>query len=135
MDLEQALWDRLSSDSLLAGLLATYDSGPAMFFDSIIPADADMPYLWSPPNVGDVDRGSKTGNAREISRLLNAYCTTAQPDLVLVTILLRVRDLLNRLPLTDGIVSEVSGPVQLPPRTVGEGVKGMGLIWRHWHED
>jgi hypothetical protein len=131
MDLEQELWDRLSGDSLLGGLLATYGSDPAMFFDSLLPPDADMPYLWSPPNVGDVDRGSKTGDAREVTRLLNAYCTTAQPDLVLVTILLRVRELLNRFPLPGGVISEITGPSSLP---VGEGVKGMGLIWRHWHE-
>lgn len=132
MDLEQLLFTRLSGGASLTSLLSTYGGSPAIFLGSRVPADATTPFLWSPPNVSDLERGSKTGGAREISRLLNAYCEESQPDTILVAILKEARALLNRAPLTGGIVSEITGPASVP---AGEGLKGMGMTLRHWHEE
>ena len=44
-DITKGLYDRLSGDATLIGLLSTYDGGAAVFTTDPVPEDAVLPYV------------------------------------------------------------------------------------------
>ena len=54
-----AIYDVLAGDSSLAGLLASFGAGSAIFTAKTVPPDAGRPYIWTYGDVSDVeDEGS-----------------------------------------------------------------------------
>jgi len=112
--LTQALYDRLSMDPALAGLLATYRGGPAVFTTDPAPGDAGMPLVVTAGEVTQTPWDTKSTRGRQIYRDVRCY-TDADGSAVLVEAMAeRVQALLHRYELSiagyNVIVAEVSGP-------------------------
>jgi len=112
--LTQALYDRLSTDPTLAGLLATYRGGPAVFTTDPAPGDAAMPLIVTAGEVTQTPWDTKSTRGREIYRDVRCYTEASGSSLLVELIAEQVRALLHRFELTIAgykvIVAEVSGP-------------------------
>lgn len=113
--LTRAIYDRLSSDPTLTGLLASYKGLPAIFTVDPAPGDAALPYIVSAGEVSQAPNDTKTTRGRSIMRDVRCYAEADGSAVVVEAIAERVRALLHRQPLEiDGyrwILSDVTGPV------------------------
>ena len=66
--LTQAIYDRLTMDPILAGLLATYRGGPAVFTTDPAPGDAGMPLVVTAGEVTQTPWDTKDTRGRQIYR-------------------------------------------------------------------
>src|SRR4030042_1125756 len=112
--LTQAIYDRLSTDATLAGLLATYRGGPAIFTTDPAPGDAAMPLIVTAGEATQTPWDTKTTLGRQIYRDVRCYTAADGSSLLVELIAERVRALLHRYDLViagyRAIVAEVSGP-------------------------
>jgi len=113
--LSQAIYDVITSDPTMTGLLSTYRGGPAFFTVDPAPGDATMPFGVSAGAVIATPWDTKTTRGWEVSRDLRFY-TAADGSAVTVEALAeRARTLLHRQVLAiDGytvIVAECMGPM------------------------
>ena len=115
MNLTAALYDRLTEDATLAGLLATYDGDPAVFTTDPAPGNAELPYIVTAGHVSDAPWDTKTTRGREVYRDVRCYAAADGSAAVVEEIAERVRALLHRheLIVTDfvTVIAECSGPV------------------------
>ena len=113
--LTQGIYDRLSGDATLAGLLATYGGAPAVFTADPAPGDAELPYIVSAGAVADVAFDTKTTRGREVTRDVRCYAAASGSAATVEAIAERVRALLHRHALTvsgyEVWVAECSGPM------------------------
>ena len=114
MNLAAAIYDRLSSDSTLTAMLATYEGHPAIF-TAQPPGNAILPYIVTAGDVVHLSWDTKTTRGREVVRDVRCYAPANGSAVVVEAIAERVRDLLHRGPLQiDGfrwVLSSVSGPI------------------------
>lgn len=113
-----ALFTVLAGDGALAGMLADYRGGPAVFTVDPAPADAVLPYIVTAGDVATVPADTKTSRGRRVTRDVRCY-TAAEGSAVLVErIAERARSLLHRARIdVDGfsvVVVDVSGPFNGP---------------------
>lgn len=112
--LTQAIYDRLSTDATLVGLLSTYRGGPAIFTTDPAPGDAANPLIVTAGETTQTPFDTKSSRGREIYRDVRCYTDATGSSLLVELIAERVRALLHRYELTiagyRAIVAEVSGP-------------------------
>lgn len=122
LDITGALYSRLSADSTLLALLATYGAGKAIVAD---PPPADLivsgalPVLIIAGSASDEDEDTYTEAYRRVTASVRLYHRPAGSSLPLDTAAERVRTLLKSWPsgsVTGGtlIDAAVSGPVAGP---------------------
>jgi hypothetical protein len=115
--LTQAVYDLLTSDTTLAGLLATYGEygGPAVFTTDPAPGDAALPYIVTAGAPVDTAFDTKTSEGRRVWRDFRCYAEKDGSSVTVEAIAERVRGLLHRTPFViDGYevqIVECSGPV------------------------
>ena len=111
----EALYDVLTSDGTLAGLLSTYGGQPAVFTTDPAPDDAELPYIVTAGEVAQSPFDTKTTLGREIMRDVRCYADASGSAVDIEAIAERVRALLHRQPLViPGFVwmlAECSGPI------------------------
>jgi len=109
-----AIYDELAGDATLAGLLATYDGGPAIFTADPAPGAAVKPYLVTAGEVSQGPCDPKNSRGRELRRDVRCYDEATGGAARVEAIAERVRALLHRRPLViPGFVwllGECSGP-------------------------
>lgn len=112
--LTAAIFQRLSNDSELAGLLA--DGAGSVYTDDRVPPDAALPYVVSAGNVADEPWDTKTSQGRRPTRDVGVYFPHRSTK-TLEQAAERVRALLHRHPLAiDGhrtVTARVSGPIRI----------------------
>jgi hypothetical protein len=117
MNLTEALYDRLSTDSTLITLLADYNGGPAVFTTDPAPGNAHLPYLVSAGEVAQTPFDTKTGRGRRVWRDVRCYAAADGSAATVEAIAERVRALLHRQALTvDGfvvLIESCAGPVSV----------------------
>jgi hypothetical protein len=112
--LTQGIYDRLSADPALVGMLASYEGAPAIFTIDPAPGDAVLPYLVSAGDATDTSFDTKLALGRRIWRDVRCYATADGDSIPVEQIAERVRTLLHRHILTVAgygvLVAECSGP-------------------------
>jgi len=113
--LTQAIYDRLSGDPTLQGLLAIYGGAPAIFTTDPAPGDAELPYLVSAGEVSTAPFDTKTTLGREVRRDVRCYADTNGSAALIEEIAEQVRSLLHRHELAingfETWVAECTGPI------------------------
>lgn len=111
-----AIYERLTEDATLVGLLATYGGAPAVFTADPAPGDATLPYIVSAGQVSDVAFDTKTTRGRDVQRDVRCYAEIGGSVATIEAIAERVRELLHRHALVvDGYetwIAQCSGPIQ-----------------------
>ena len=114
--LSEAIYDLMTGDATLVGLLATYRDGAAFFTTDPPPGDATKPYGVSAGEVATSPWDTKTTEGREVYRDVRFYTDAGGSAVTVEALAERARALLHRQTLiVDGfsvIVAECSGPVQ-----------------------
>lgn len=114
--LTAAVYARLSGSTQLAGLLAVYENGPAVFTDDRVPGDAVKPYVVSSGNVADEPWDTKTNRGRRVTRDVGVYADHRDTKTVEAAAE-TVHRLFHRQALSvDGwhnVTTRVSGPIRL----------------------
>jgi hypothetical protein len=112
--LTQGIYDYLSADPTLVGMLASYDGAPAIFTIDPVPGDAVLPYLVSAGDVTDTSFDTKLDLGRRIWRDVRCYAMADGDSMPVEEIAERVRALLHRHKLVVAgygtLVAECSGP-------------------------
>jgi len=113
--LTQGIYDYLSSDPPLVGMLASYEGAPAIFTIDPVPGDAVLPYVVSAGDVTDTSFDTKLERGRRIWRDVRCYTAADGDAMPVEQIAERVRGLLHRHILTVAgygvLVAECSGPI------------------------
>lgn len=110
-----AIYAALAADSVLAGLLAPFGSGLAIFTGKTVPPDAKRPYIWTYGDVSDIeaDSSDKEVVCREVVRDIWIVADDTGDEDKIMEIANRVRDLLHRAVLaigTSNMRTAASGP-------------------------
>ena len=113
--LTSAIYDRLSGDETLTGLLAIYKGLPAIFTTDPAPGDTGLPFIVTAGEVTQVPSDTKTTRGRELTRDVRCYANADGSAVVIETIAERVYALLHRykMPINDYqcIISNCGGPI------------------------
>ena len=113
--LTAAIYDVLANDVTLAGLLAAYGSGPAIFTTDPVPGNAVLPYVVTAGEVVQAPFDTKTTRGRDLIRDVRCYAEADGSVMVIEAIAERVRALLHRQALTISgfvwMVSDCAGPI------------------------
>jgi len=113
--LSEAIYDVMTGDATLVGLLATYRDEPAFFTTDPAPGDATKPFGVSAGEVATSPWDTKTTRGREVWRDVRFYADADGSAVVVEALAERARALLHRQTLVvDGfsmIVAECSGPI------------------------
>lgn len=113
--LTAAIYDQLSMDGTLAGLLSTYEGAVAVFTTDPAPGDAVLPYVVTAGEVVQTPFDTKTTRGRQAWRDVRCYAEATGSAVVVEAIAERVRGLLHRVELTVAgftwVWAECSGPI------------------------
>ena len=113
--LTAAVYDRLTGDATLAGMLATYRGGPAVFTTDPAPGDASLPYIVTAGEVAQSPADTKVDRGRRAFRDVRCYTAADGSAMLVESIAERVRALFHRYTLpVDGfgvIVADCRGPI------------------------
>lgn len=113
--LTQTIYDRLSTDTTLVGLLASYEDEPAIFTTDPAPGDASKPFIVTAGEVTQSPFDTKNSLGRRAYRDVRCYADADGSALAIEAIAERVRTLLHRYRLdVDGfgvLMAECGGPV------------------------
>lgn len=113
--LTQAIYDVLSGDATLAGLLSSYGGEPAVFTTEPAPGDAEPPYIITSGEVASEPFDTKQTRGRMATRDVRCYTGATGSAATVEAIAERVHELLHRqeLSISDWIwvMAECSGPV------------------------
>ena len=96
----QAIYNKLSGDATLVGLLASYKGAPAIFTTDPAPGDATLPYIVTAGDIAEVPFDTKTTLGRTITRDVRCYAAASGSAITVEAIAERVRTLLHRQALT-----------------------------------
>ena len=109
------LHELLAGDTILTGLLSTYEGEPAIFTVDPAPNDATLPYIVAAGSPVSTPYDTKTTLGREIWRDIRCYTEANGTAITVEAIAERVRELLHRQELTSAdyetIWSVCDGPV------------------------
>jgi len=115
MPLTQAVYDRMTNDGMLAGLLADYRGSPAVFTTDPAPGDAVLPYIVAAGAPVDMSFDTKLSRGRQVWRDVRCYAAADGSAGLIEQIAERVRALFHRQVITiAGFVwlwAECSGPI------------------------
>lgn len=123
----QAIHDKLTNDTKLTDMLATYYGMPAIFTQDPAPEGAEYPYIITAGHVADTFEGvsSKTRSGRDIERDIRCYVKRGDMA-ALEEIAERVRELFHRQPLViagwETVRVNASGPVVGPEEDTAHGL-------------
>ena len=110
-----AVYDRLTGDATLAGMLATYRGGPAVFTTDPAPGDASLPYIVTAGEVAQSPADTKVDRGRRAFRDVRCYTAADGSAMLVESMAERVRTLFHRYELTvtgfGVIVANCVGPV------------------------
>ena len=113
--LTAAVYDRLIGDATLAGMLATYRGGPAVFTTDPAPGDASLPYIVTAGEVAQSPVDTKVDRGRRAFRDVRCYTAADGSAMLVESMAERVRTLFHRYELTvtgfGVIVANCVGPV------------------------
>jgi len=114
-EITKALYDRLSGDATLQGLLSSYQGGAAVFSSHPIPDTAALPYV-TISGLAESPFDTKNSRGRDVSYDIGCYDEDTGSTVLVEAIKERVRALLHRyeLPITSftTVIAEVSGTLQ-----------------------
>ena len=96
----QAIYNKLSGDATLVGLLSSYKGEPAIFTTDPAPGDATLPYIVTAGDIAEVPFDTKTTLGRTITRDVRCYAAASGSAVTVEAIAERVRTLLHRQALT-----------------------------------
>ncbi len=112
--LTQAIYNRLKDDTMLAGMLSTYNNRPAIFTAQPVPGDAVLPYVIVSGPIADAPWDTKTGFGREITRDIRCYAEQTGSVMLVDNIAERVRQLFHRQMVAvngyNNVMTVCSGP-------------------------
>ncbi|MGA9723308.1 MAG: DUF3168 domain-containing protein [Candidatus Binatus sp.] len=126
--LTTSIFNALSADSTLAGLLSTYEGQPAIISADPVPNDVQRPYVVIDGAMHDEPWDGKVEevHGREIHLDLRMYTDASGSSQVIDSIAERVRALLHLIPLnvtgyTTIIARCIAGPLKVPtaPQIMG----------------
>lgn len=130
--LTTAIYDQLTGDGTLVGLLAKYKGNPAVFTTDPAPGDAELPYIVTAGEVTQIPFDTKTTRGRDLIRDVRCYAEADGSAVVIEAIAERVRTLLHRQQLTingfDWILSNTTGPIAADERDVYGRIISVSLI-------
>lgn len=115
-----AVFAVLDADSVLAGLLAPFGAGTAIFTAKTVPPDAKRPYIWTYADVADTESTGQSAKdivCREVVRDIWIVADDTGSEDAIMEIANRVRDLFHRVPITIGVstlLTLASGPRVAP---------------------
>lgn len=113
--LTAAVYDILSADATLIGMLATYKGSPAIFTIDPAPGDAMMPYIVTAGEISQSPFDTKNSRGREAMRDIRCYAEPDGSTIIIEAIAERVRYLLHRQPITiagfNWMISDCTGPL------------------------
>jgi len=113
--LTAAVYDRLIGDATLAGMLATYRGGPAVFTTDPAPGDASLPYIVTAGEVAQSPVDTKVDRGRRAFRDVRCYTAADGSAMLVESMAERVRTLFHRYELTvtgfGVIVANCVGPI------------------------
>jgi hypothetical protein len=119
-EVTQALYDQLTTDPALAGLLATYGGAPAVFTTDPAPGNATLPYIITAGAVARLPFDTKTTRGLDIRRDVRCYAAADGSAFTVDAIAERVWELFHRqaLPITGfGVwLTECAGPLAADER-------------------
>jgi len=95
----QAIYDRLTTDVTLSALLALYGGSPAVFTTDPPPGDAALPYLVTPGEIARGPADTKTTYGVDLRQDVRCYAEVTGSNLVIAAIAERVYWLFHRQPL------------------------------------
>jgi len=138
MDLTQGIYDKLTGDATLLGLIATYDaagspSAPAIFTAWPVPPDATRPYVYTRGQVADGHFDEiNTNLGRDVIRDVTVIADNTGSDDAVETIAERIRTLMHRQAMTipDGshiMTICIGGPA---PAETDDSLTGRHLSFR-----
>jgi|18_taG_2_1085343.scaffolds.fasta_scaffold07399_5 hypothetical protein len=116
----KGIYDVLSADATLTGLLNTYGDNPAIFSNDPVPVNAELAYIVISSPIADIDAGQKDRDGREVIQDIRCYINADEDLRILDQISNRVRALLHRQAANISIVGynviiiEASGGVEAP---------------------
>jgi len=120
VNLAAAIYDKLSVDGTLTGLLSDYNGSPAIFTSHPAPGDAELPYIVTAGEVSHLPFDTKTTRGRELIRDVRCYAEAGGSVIVIEAMAERVRALLHRQELVisgfNWIISNCSGPLAADER-------------------
>jgi hypothetical protein len=116
VELTAAIYDRLSGDPTLAGMLADYRGAPGIFTSEPVPGDASLPYIVTAGQAVDAAWDTKTTRGRRVWRDVRCYAAASGSAVLVEEIAERVRVLLHRYRLLgvadhETVIAEASGPI------------------------
>jgi hypothetical protein len=137
MDITQAIYNKLTADAALVGLIANYPSGspgnPAIFTSWPVPPDAGRPYVFTRGEVTARHFDELASNlGLDVQRDVSVIADNTGSDANVEAIARRVRAVLHRQPLTIPNGSHVmtqctNGPV---PAETDDTLTGRQLTFR-----
>jgi hypothetical protein len=111
----QSLYDRLSGDATLVGLLGAYGGQPAIFTTDPAPGDAVLPYIVTAGEVAQSPADTKNSRGRQLMRDVRCYAADSGSAETIEAIAERVRFLLHRYELVisswQTVIADCTGPV------------------------
>jgi len=111
----KAVYDTLSQDVTLIGMLSSYETKPAIFTTDPAPGDASLPYIVAATVPVSTAFDTKTTRGRLVWLDVRCYAAALGSAKVVNAIAERVRYLLHRQPLLISghvwIWSECTGPI------------------------
>lgn len=131
-EVTQALYNKMTADATLIGLLATYGGNPAVFTVDPSPGDAVLPYIVTVGAVARVPFDTKTTLGCDIRRDVRCYAAAEGSAYDVDAIAERVYWLFHRQPLTIagfGVwLTECSGPLGADERNAYGRVVTVRLV-------
>lgn len=113
--LTAAIYNKLVGDPILAGMLADYQSAPAIFTIDPAPGDAQLPYIVTAGEPSQSPWDTKTTRGRSLTRDVRCYADADGSVVLIEAIAERVRVLLHRQALTiagyQWVISNCDGPI------------------------
>jgi len=128
--LTSAIYAKLSGDSMLSGMLSTYDSAPAIISANPVPYDVVRPYVVIRGAMHDSWFGGKVDSqtGRDVQLDIMAYADASGSSVAIDSIVERIRALLHMVPLTvagfTNILALCKGAIEVPtdPRIMGRAL-------------
>jgi len=123
-DTTQAIFDLLSGDSVLVGLLSQFDGEPSIFTSKEVPPDAARPYIWTYGEITNVDFPVKDIPERDAVRDIHIVAEDTGDEDEVMAIANRVIDITHRANLNIGSNNWMTSAAGPRVSDTGDGVTG-----------
>ena len=112
----KAIYDILTQDAELTGMVSSYKNKPAIFTVDPAPEDAEFPYILTAGETVQTPWDTKQTRGRQIWRDIRIYSEMDGSAVTVETIAERVRELLHRTKITgtnfSSVWTECEGPTK-----------------------